>query len=131
MGPVRVKVYGLFARTRRRYLTGAAGGVLLLLAALVTWWLGWAELQARLKRLPQVRGVRMTEAVLANAPWVIFAAAVLKSIELVVVLRRRPEPAAEVHDRSRFEQVVRAAFAYRRKTLANSLSLALGLPRAL
>jgi 16S rRNA (adenine1518-N6/adenine1519-N6)-dimethyltransferase len=47
----------------------------------------------------------------------------------VVVLHRLAEPAALVRDRARFEQVVRAAFAYRRKTLANSLSLALGLPR--
>jgi 16S rRNA (adenine1518-N6/adenine1519-N6)-dimethyltransferase len=48
----------------------------------------------------------------------------------VVRLTRRPKPAAEVADEHRFLQVVRAAFAYRRKTLANSLSLALGVPRA-
>jgi 16S rRNA (adenine1518-N6/adenine1519-N6)-dimethyltransferase len=47
----------------------------------------------------------------------------------VVVLRRLDEPAAVVRDRTWFEQVVRAAFAYRRKTLANSLMLALDLPR--
>ena len=47
----------------------------------------------------------------------------------VVVLRRLEAPAVPVHDRRRFEQVVRGAFAYRRKTLANSLSLALELPR--
>ena len=47
----------------------------------------------------------------------------------VVVLHRLAEPAAAVRDRGRFEEVVRGAFAYRRKTLANSLSLALGLPR--
>jgi 16S rRNA (adenine1518-N6/adenine1519-N6)-dimethyltransferase len=47
----------------------------------------------------------------------------------VVVLHRRESPAAEVRDRKRFEQVVRGAFAYRRKTLANSLALALDLPR--
>lgn len=47
----------------------------------------------------------------------------------VVVLHRLPAPAAAVRERARFEQVVRGAFAYRRKTLANSLSLALGLPR--
>ena len=47
----------------------------------------------------------------------------------MVVLRRLERPAAEVRDRARFEQVVRGAFAYRRKTLANSLMLALGLPR--
>ncbi len=88
MGPVRVKVYGLFPRTRRRYVTEAFVGGLLLLAALVTWWLGWPELAARLKRLPQVRGVVMTEAVLANVPAIVLTAAVLKSIELIVVLRR-------------------------------------------
>jgi 16S rRNA (adenine1518-N6/adenine1519-N6)-dimethyltransferase len=48
----------------------------------------------------------------------------------VVRLTRRASPAVEVADEHRFLQVVRAAFAYRRKTLANSLSLALGVPRA-
>lgn len=48
----------------------------------------------------------------------------------VMRLVRRPEPAVQVVDEHWFLQVVRAAFAYRRKTLANSLSLALGLDRA-
>ncbi|MCL5258520.1 MAG: 16S rRNA (adenine(1518)-N(6)/adenine(1519)-N(6))-dimethyltransferase RsmA [Firmicutes bacterium] len=48
----------------------------------------------------------------------------------VVLLRRRDRPAAAVRDEAWFRQVVRAAFAYRRKTLANSLSLALTVPRA-
>jgi len=47
----------------------------------------------------------------------------------VVVLRRLPAPRVPLADRARFEQVVRGAFAYRRKTLANSLALALDLPR--
>jgi 16S rRNA (adenine1518-N6/adenine1519-N6)-dimethyltransferase len=47
----------------------------------------------------------------------------------VVVLRRREQPLAQIRDRERFEQVVRGAFAYRRKTLANSLALALDVPR--
>jgi 16S rRNA (adenine1518-N6/adenine1519-N6)-dimethyltransferase len=47
----------------------------------------------------------------------------------VVVLRRREQPLVAIGDRARFEQVVRGAFAYRRKTLANSLTLALALPR--
>ncbi|HWT06016.1 MAG TPA: rRNA adenine N-6-methyltransferase family protein, partial [Xanthomonadales bacterium] len=50
-------------------------------------------------------------------------------VSTVVVLRRLLEPPAVVRDRTRFEQVVRGAFAYRRKTLANSLLLALDLPR--
>jgi len=48
----------------------------------------------------------------------------------VVTFDRRAAPAVEVRDRTFFLQVVRAAFAYRRKTLANSLSLALGIDRA-
>lgn len=48
----------------------------------------------------------------------------------VVRLRRRDVPAAQPADEHWFLQVVRAAFAYRRKTLANSLSLALGVQRA-
>lgn len=47
----------------------------------------------------------------------------------VVRLARRSRPAVQVADEHRFLQVVRAAFAYRRKTLANSLSLALGVQR--
>jgi 16S rRNA (adenine1518-N6/adenine1519-N6)-dimethyltransferase len=50
-------------------------------------------------------------------------------VSAVVVLHRRAEPAAEVRDRVWFEQVVRGAFAYRRKTLVNALMLALELPR--
>ncbi|HEY9180143.1 MAG TPA: 16S rRNA (adenine(1518)-N(6)/adenine(1519)-N(6))-dimethyltransferase RsmA, partial [Candidatus Baltobacteraceae bacterium] len=48
----------------------------------------------------------------------------------VMCLTRRERPAVDVRDEHRFLQVVRAAFAYRRKTLANSVSLALGIPRA-
>jgi 16S rRNA (adenine1518-N6/adenine1519-N6)-dimethyltransferase len=47
----------------------------------------------------------------------------------VVVLRRHVTPPVTVSDPAFFESVVRGAFAYRRKTLANSLSLALELPR--
>ena len=50
-------------------------------------------------------------------------------VSSVVVLHRLDAPPVAVRDRARFEQVVRGAFAYRRKTLANSLSLALDLPR--
>jgi 16S rRNA (adenine1518-N6/adenine1519-N6)-dimethyltransferase len=48
----------------------------------------------------------------------------------VVRLVRRNEPAVAVHDLSLFWKVVRGAFAYRRKTLVNSLALALGIDRA-
>ena len=48
----------------------------------------------------------------------------------VVALRRRAEPAVRPRDLALFRKVVRAAFAYRRKTLANSLALALSIDRA-
>ena len=48
----------------------------------------------------------------------------------VVRLVRRATPAVAPRDVAMFRKVVRAAFAYRRKTLANSLMLALGLDRA-
>jgi 16S rRNA (adenine1518-N6/adenine1519-N6)-dimethyltransferase len=52
-----------------------------------------------------------------------------KVVSSVIVLHRLDPPVVDVPDRRRFEQVVRGAFAYRRKTLANSLALALDLPR--
>lgn len=48
----------------------------------------------------------------------------------VVVLDRHETPPVTVRDRKFFLQVVRAAFAYRRKTLANSLHIALAIERA-
>ncbi len=48
----------------------------------------------------------------------------------VVVLEPHAIPPVTVRDRAFFLQVVRGAFAYRRKTLANSLLLALDIDRA-
>jgi 16S rRNA (adenine1518-N6/adenine1519-N6)-dimethyltransferase len=48
----------------------------------------------------------------------------------VVLLRRRAQPQVSVRDSAMFWKVVRGAFAYRRKTLANSLTLSLDLDRA-
>jgi 16S rRNA (adenine1518-N6/adenine1519-N6)-dimethyltransferase len=48
----------------------------------------------------------------------------------VVQMRRRAQPPVRPRDLALFWKVVRGAFAYRRKTLVNSLVLALGLDRA-
>jgi 16S rRNA (adenine1518-N6/adenine1519-N6)-dimethyltransferase len=48
----------------------------------------------------------------------------------VVQMTRRDTPAVEPRDLALFRKVVRGAFAYRRKTLVNSLALALGMPHA-
>lgn len=47
----------------------------------------------------------------------------------VVVLRPHAVAPVTVRDRAHFERVVRGAFAYRRKTVANALSLSLAVPR--
>lgn len=47
----------------------------------------------------------------------------------VVVLRRHEQPPVPVRDRIWFERVVRGAFGYRRKTLANAIALSLEIPR--
>lgn len=47
----------------------------------------------------------------------------------VVVLTPYAVPPVTVRDVEQFERVVRGAFAYRRKTLANALSLSLAVPR--
>jgi len=52
-----------------------------------------------------------------------------KVASAVVVMERRAAPAVAVRDPAMLLQVVRGAFAYRRKTLANSLTLALGIER--
>ena len=47
----------------------------------------------------------------------------------VIVLRPYAVPPVTVSDEANFERVVRGAFAYRRKTVANALSLSLAVPR--
>jgi 16S rRNA (adenine1518-N6/adenine1519-N6)-dimethyltransferase len=47
----------------------------------------------------------------------------------VVVMRPYAVPPVAVRDPAHFERVVRGAFAYRRKTVANALSLSLAVPR--
>ena len=66
--------------------------------------------------------------VLALSPGSFFP--VPKVDSLVVRMLRRETPAVRPRDPAMFWKVVRAAFAYRRKTLANSLALALGIDRA-
>jgi hypothetical protein len=84
---VRVKVYGLFARTRRRYLIDAAIGVVFGLILLVVWWLGWPTLRERLTKLELPPFLKVTVAVLDQTPWILLAAALWKGTEAVFVLR--------------------------------------------
>jgi hypothetical protein len=85
--PVRVKVYGLFSRTRRRYaieaIVGAVFGLLLFLA----WWLGWPTLRQRLTAVDLPPLLQWIVRILDRAPWILLAAALCKGMEVLFVLR--------------------------------------------
>jgi hypothetical protein len=85
--PVRVKVYGLFPRTRRRYLIETTLGVFLALLLLAAWWFGWPQLRQRLVHLDLPPRMRVIVAVLDQAPWLLLAAVLWKGMEVYFVLR--------------------------------------------
>jgi hypothetical protein len=85
--PERVKVYGLFPRTRRRYLIETAVGAFFALFLLAAWWFGWPRLRPRLvhRELPPL--LRVTVAVLDQTPSILLAAVLWKGMEVYFVLR--------------------------------------------
>jgi hypothetical protein len=86
---VRVKVYGLFSLTKRRYLGQAATGVVFAVLVLAAWWFGWPPLRDRLTRaeVPASAFRDFLVAVLNNVPWIVLAVLVYKAIEVFFVLR--------------------------------------------
>ena len=86
--PVRVKVYGLFPLTRRRYLWQAAFGVAGLVVLLTIWLVVWPEMQARLAHLKLNPWMNVICAIVAQTPWIVLGVAVFKGVEAIVVLRQ-------------------------------------------
>ena len=87
MEPVRVKVYGLFSRTRRRYLVEALTGAVLGLILFLAWWLGWPTLRQRLTTLRSSVPVAMGRRDTRPRPWILLGAALWKGMEVLFVLR--------------------------------------------
>ena len=85
--PVRVKVYGLFSLTKRRYLSQAATGVVFAVLILAGRWFGWAPLSKRLADAPASALRDFLVVVLGNVPWIVLAVLVYKAIEVFFVLR--------------------------------------------
>jgi hypothetical protein len=85
--PVRVKVYGLFARTRRHYLLDSIVGFVFVMALLAAWWLGWPRLRLRMTALPLPPFYRTIVLILDRAPWILLAASLWKGMEVAFVLR--------------------------------------------
>ena len=88
MEPVRVKMYGLFALTKRRYLSQAVTGVVAAVAILVGWYFAWPSMQQRLMRpdLPPSAFRDWIVAILGNVPWIVLAALLYKAMEVCIVL---------------------------------------------
>jgi hypothetical protein len=105
MEPVRVKVYGLFWRTRQRYLIDSAIGLACLLALFIAWFPGWPHLKARIETIEKSRiengepglptYMQITVAVLDVLPLVLTATALFKCLEMFIVLRAFARKEAE------------------------------------
>jgi hypothetical protein len=87
MTPVRVKLYGLFSITRRRYLVQLVVALTLAMALLLAWWLYWPTVRGSLQqsRSSVLDGVVRFWDV---APFVIGGIVALQMIEAWIVLRR-------------------------------------------
>jgi len=88
--PVRVKVYGLFWQTRRRYVLQSLFGLGYGVALWILWLIEWPEMSTKLNRwdidLPTY--MKVTVAILNVLPWILLAAAAIKLFEMWIVLRR-------------------------------------------
>ncbi len=91
MDPVRVRVYGLFPLTKRRYLIQAVSGVVASGIFLAAWWFAAPIVREHLSTPNMPPPVAATaawySAVLEWIPWVVLAALVYKGIEVFFVLR--------------------------------------------
>ena len=99
MEPVRVKLYGLFWMTKRRYVfqaAVAAVGAVLVLAGWYFAWPGPQGLHARLTepKLPPSAFRTLIVAVMDNVPWILLAALAYQAAEAYLVLRAFARKAA-------------------------------------
>jgi hypothetical protein len=94
MEPVQVKLYGLFKRTRKRYLIDAVLGLATLAAMFIAWFPLWPILFARIEKGRQNLGwvehpgwMKVIIVFLDVLPWILAAAALFKCLEMFLVLR--------------------------------------------
>jgi hypothetical protein len=105
MEPVRVKVYGLFSWTRKRYLVDCAIELAALLVVFMLWFPVWPPLKERLDVAQKSRietgepghpgYVLFTAAVLDALPLILTALALFKCLEMFIVLRAFARKEAE------------------------------------
>jgi hypothetical protein len=105
MEPVRVKLYGLFWRTRQRYLIDSGIGLVVLAAMVIGWFSGWPALKEKLDVIELHRiqtgkpamppYMQLTVAVLDVLPIVLVATALFKGMEMYFVLQQFARKEAE------------------------------------
>ena len=89
MEPARIKLYGLFWMTKRRYLFQAVVSVLGAVLILAGWYVAWPGLRARLTQpeLKESKPRTTMVAVMDDVPWILFAALAYEAAEVYLVLR--------------------------------------------
>ncbi len=99
MEPVRVKLYGLFSMTKRRYVFQAAASVVGAVLVLVGWYFAWPGLRPRLTRpdLPASTFRTLIVAVMDAVPWILLTALAYQAAEVYLVLRAFARKEARPH----------------------------------
>jgi hypothetical protein len=85
--PTRVKLYGLFPVTRRRYLIQAAAVVVLAAVLLAAWLVAWYPTSQKPEMQRPPPQLALTVGFLNSLPWVLLALTAAQAVEAVVVLR--------------------------------------------
>ncbi|HVS35071.1 MAG TPA: hypothetical protein VMS17_05780 [Gemmataceae bacterium] len=89
MQPARVKLYGLFWMTKRRYLFQAVVSFVGAAVVLAGWFVSWRGLRARLMQegVPESKPRTVLVAVMDNVPWILAAAIAYQAAEVYLMLR--------------------------------------------
>jgi hypothetical protein len=84
--PVRIKLYGLFSMTRRRYIAQLIVFGLLLVVVLSAWFIRWLAIRDSIQNLNNP-SLDWVVTLLDLTPWFVLIVAVLQVIEAWFVLR--------------------------------------------
>jgi hypothetical protein len=85
--PIRVRLYGLVALTRERYLFQAVCGAFGLVLMFAIWLMIWPRIEEGLPHLNPGPLTSAMYAVLAHLPWVLVGLAAFKAVEVAIVLQ--------------------------------------------
>src|SRR5581483_5896968 len=87
--PVRVKVYGLFAWTRRRYVVQSVLDFVAGAAVLIFWLFAWPGMKRNVMRFENPPTyLQVIVAILDQMPWILLATVAVKVLEMWIVFRR-------------------------------------------